>query len=99
MADDRIELLATPIDVAGAVQFISHPDAGGIAVFLGTTRSDTSLEGRTLAALDYEAYDSMALAQLRDIAVRARERWPIIRLALLQRVGRVELAAPSVLVA
>ena len=52
-----------------------------------------------LVALDYEAYADMAAAQLRDLAGRARARWPVERLALLHRTGRVGLAAPSVLVA
>jgi len=41
----------------------------------------------------------MAKQQMRDLARRARQRWPIVRLALLHRVGRVPLTQPSVLIA
>lgn len=97
--DDLIGLSAEPLDIAGAIATVSHPDAGGVGVFLGTTRAETNAEGHPLVALDYEAYPEMAAAQLRDLARRARARWPVVRLVLLHRTGRVPLAEPSVLVA
>jgi len=91
---DWIEILATPLDVGRAVEFVTDPAAGGIATFLGTTRAD-----QNMAALDYEAYTEMAMQQLRSLAGQARGRWPIIKIALLHRTGRVEVAQPSVIIA
>src|SRR5437868_4745949 len=98
MADD-IRILATPLDSADAARFVSDERAGGVAVFLGTTRAETHADGRKVVALDYEAYEAMALEQLRKMAADARERWPIVKLVLLHRVGRVALAEPSVVIA
>lgn len=98
-SDDQIQLLSDPIDVAPLIAFVSAPSAGGIAVFLGTTRAEHGPGERALVALDYEAYAEMALPQLQDLARRARVRWPIERLAILHRIGRVPLAEPSVLIA
>jgi molybdopterin synthase catalytic subunit len=78
---------------------VTTSDAGGIDVFLGTTRAETSADGRALVALDYVAYREMALKQMQDLARRARDKWPILRLALVHRVGRVELGEPSVIIA
>jgi molybdopterin synthase catalytic subunit len=97
--DDWIELHAEPVAIERVVSFVSSGLAGGIDVFLGTTRAETDPAGRRLVALDYEAYREMAASQLRDLAARARERWPITRLAGLHRVGRVEVGRPSVLIA
>jgi len=97
--DDDIRLTAQPLDVAAAVAFVSDGRAGGIDVFLGTTRAETSPDGRELVALDYEAYEQMATEQLRDLARRAREQWPVVNLALLHRTGRVAVGEPSVLIA
>jgi molybdopterin synthase catalytic subunit len=97
--DDDIRLTAQPLDVAAAVAFVSDGRAGGIDVFLGTTRAETSPDGRELVALDYEAYEQMATEQLRDLARRAREQWPVVKLALLHRTGRVAVGEPSVLIA
>jgi molybdopterin synthase catalytic subunit len=95
--NDLIRLTVDALDVAAAVAHCGDPAAGGIAVFLGTTRSETR-ESRTLLALDYEAYRDMALRQLSDLVATARGRWPITRCALLHRVGRVAVGEPSVVV-
>jgi molybdopterin synthase catalytic subunit len=80
-------------------EFWGDAAAGGIDIFIGTTRAERNADGRELVALDYEAYPEMALSQMRELARRARERWPVVRLALLHRVGRVALGQPSVVVA
>lgn len=82
-----------------AIADVSAATAGGIAVFLGCTRAEKSPDGRELLALDYEAYQEMALKQMQELARQAREKWPIIKLAILHRVGRVGLGEPSVLIA
>jgi molybdopterin synthase catalytic subunit len=41
----------------------------------------------------------MAIEQLKKLAAAARTRWPIVKLALLHRVGKVALAEPSVVIA
>ena len=99
MSADWIDILATPLDVAAAVRFVSDGAAGGIDVFLGTTRSERSGEGRELVALDYEAYCEMALQQMNQLAAQARAKWPVRKIALLHRIGRVAIAEPSVIVA
>ena len=96
---DWCEILVTPLPTAAAVAFVQDAGAGGIALFLGTTRAENSASGQQLLALDYEAYNEMAGPQLVDLARRARERWPIIKLAMLHRTGRVALAEPSVIIA
>jgi molybdopterin synthase catalytic subunit len=95
---DQILLTPDPLAIAEVIARATDPSAGGIAVFLGTTREETSSEGRTLLALDYEAYPAMAHAQLADLARRARERWKIVRLAILHRTGRVMVGEPSVVI-
>jgi molybdopterin synthase catalytic subunit len=97
--DDQVALSAEPLSVDRALASVTDGRAGGIDVFLGTTRAERNAAGRELVALDYEAYAEMAEQQLRDLARRARERWPVLRLALLHRTGRVPVGEPSVLIA
>jgi molybdopterin synthase catalytic subunit len=99
MSEDWIEILETPLNVESAVRFVTDPAAGGIDVFLGTTRAEASSQGATLIALDYEAYPEMAIAKLKQLAQRARNEWPIVKTAILHRVGRVALGEPSVVIA
>jgi len=97
--EDWVEILDRPLPVTEAIASVADPAAGGVAVFLGTTRGESSDQGKALVALDYEAYQEMALPQMRTLAVAARSQWPVVRVTLLHRIGRVALAEPSVLIA
>lgn len=99
MSEDWLDLLTSPLDVARATEFVSAADAGGIDIFLGTTRSEISASGHELLALDYQSYESMARRQLKDLADGARKKWPLIRLVILHRLGRVSVGQASVLIA
>jgi len=96
---DWIAILPEPLPTAEVVAFVHDRAAGGIDVFLGTTRAEKNERGQALSSLDYEAYPEMAMRQLHELARRARERWPIIKLALLHRTGGVGLGEPSVVIA
>lgn len=96
---DWLAISSAPLDPAAAISFVTDPRAGGIAVFLGTTRAEINATGEALVALDYEAFEAMADAQLRDLALRARLRGDVVHLAIHHRVGRVDLGAPSVVIA
>lgn len=97
--EDWIALSPEPLDAAAAISLVTDGGAGGIDLFLGTTRAEMSSNGRELIALDYEAYEQMAVEQLHALARGARERWPVVKLALLHRTGRVGVGEPSVLIA
>jgi len=96
---DWVSLQALPIDAGAVVRFVADARAGGIDLFLGTTRNDRNADAQPLLALDYEAYAEMALERMRKLAADARRQWPIVKLAMLHRVGRVGLSEPSVAIA
>lgn len=96
---DWIGLMSTDLIASTAIKLVTDGRAGGIDVFLGTTRAETSADGRDLVALDYEAYEQMAMEQLRELAKNARAQWPIVKLVLLHRTGRVAIGEPSVIIA
>ncbi len=96
---DWIEIHDYALRIDPAMEFVTDRDAGGIATFLGTTRAETAPDGKHLLALDYEAYDPMAVKQLHELAAQARQRWPILRHVILHRTGRVHLGEASVLIA
>lgn len=96
---DRLAIVPDAINVEEAIAFVTDEPAGGICVFLGTTRAETGAGGRRLIALDYEAYPEMSRRQLHELAAGARQRWPVQNLALIHRTGRVPVGEASVLVA
>jgi MoaE-MoaD fusion protein len=93
----RAELTSEPLDLARLVSEVSAPSCGGIASFLGVVRDQD--EGRSVVALEYDAYDRLALAQLRAVAEEALGRWPEARIALQHRAGRLVVGEASVAIA
>ncbi len=91
-----VSLSKTPLDVAAAYQFLQTPAAGGIALFIGTTRQWTGSRETTL--LVYESYEPMALREMHLLIDLAARRWPISHACILHRLGEVPLAEASVLV-
>ena len=96
--DDTTWLLLqeTPLDVGAAFAHLQSPEAGGIDLFVGTTRQWTG--GRETARLFYESYADMALQEMARLADAAREQWPVARVCILHRLGEVPVAEASVVV-
>lgn len=95
---DRVwaRLQTDPLDVAAASGFLAHPAAGGLALFVGTTRQWTG--DRETAELEYEAFGPMALLELGRLADEAAARWGVERAVLWHRLGVVPVAEASVVV-
>lgn len=91
-----VQLSREPIGIAKAYQFLQTPAAGGLAIFIGTTRQWTA--GQETLSLTYEGYEPMALKEIHRLLDVAVNRWPIHRACLLHRLGEVPLAEASVLV-
>ena len=84
------------INLAELVEFVTDPGAGAIATFVGTTRNNN--EGRKVIALDYDGYPEMAEKELRRIGADAKTKWPICRMAIVHRLGPVQIAEASVII-
>lgn len=95
--NDRIALVHAVIDPAPLLDHVRGRGDGAIVTFDGFVR-DHSKNRRTLY-LEYEAYESMALTQLREIAAHLHERFPIDRLAIVHRLGRLQVGETSVFIA
>ncbi len=92
-----IELTHQPIDYHALTEAVRSPQSGAVVLFLGTVRELTA--DRQTIALDYEGYPAMAEAKLRELETAARSRWPVDRLAIVHRLGHLELGEISVAVA
>ena len=92
-----IEITPDPIDHAAITERVRSNQAGAVCSFLGTVREMTG--DRRTVALDYEAYPAMAIKSLAGLEAEARSRWPIVELAIVHRVGHLDLGEVSVVVA
>jgi molybdopterin synthase catalytic subunit len=95
--NDRFELLHSPLDVAAIVGHVRANQDGAIVTFDGFVRNES--HGRNTLYLDYEAYEPMALAKMREIGAQIHQKFSIHRLAILHRLGRLQIGETSVFIA
>lgn len=91
------EITDQPIDVNAVTAKVIHGDHGASLVFVGTTREWTF--GQKTVHLEYEAYIPMALKAMEQIGTEMEQRWPGTRCAITHRIGRVDIAEASVVIA
>ena len=94
-----IALTPDPIDVGALIAAVGDPAHGAICTFVGTTRETSPGDPRPVDALDYDVYESMALADLHAIADETRATFGPLAIAIVHRTGRVALGEASVAVA
>jgi molybdopterin synthase catalytic subunit len=94
--DDIYQLVREPIDMAALARHVRAPEDGAIVTFDGFVRNQS--HDRPTLYLDYEAYESMALAKMREIGVQLREKYRIHRVAMVHRLGRLEIGETSVFI-
>ena len=92
-----ISLTFSPIDPSAVLAQVASNDAGAVVLFLGTTREFT--KGRQTESLDYECYPQMAEAKLAELESRAREKWPLVHVVIVHRLGHLELGEASIAIA
>src|SRR5208283_958017 len=95
--NDLYELMRSAIDPAALVRHVRAGQDGAIVTFDGFVRNES--HGRATKYLEYEAYEPMALAKMREIGVQIHERFAIHRVAMVHRVGRLEIGETSVFIA
>jgi molybdopterin synthase catalytic subunit len=86
-----------PIVAEAPLRAISGPDCGAVCTFVGQVREQT--KGRAVVALEYEAFEAMALKMFARIELDAQARWPGCRVAIHHRIGRLVPGDISVAIA
>lgn len=95
-ANVAVTLTRNPIDAGRIVAEAKSGEDGAVVVFDGIVRNHT--RGRRTLYLDYEAYEEMALRQMRELAATVGERFAIRHVAMAHRLGRLAIGETSVLI-
>jgi len=95
--NDLFALVHSPIDMTSIVRDVRADQDGAIVTFDGFVREES--HGRPTLYLDYEAYEPMALSKMREIGLLAREKFVIHRVAIVHRLGRLQIGETSVFIA
>ena len=92
-----IQLLTTPLSIAACEAAVLTPDAGGSVVFIGTVRNKT--QAKTVTRLEFEAYQPMAISEMRKIAEQAIEKFPVLNIAIHHHIGVLDIGEIPVIIA
>ena len=92
-----IKITEKAIDVQKVIDTASSLGAGAVNVFVGTVRNNA--HGKNVLWLEYEAYETMAVAEIKKIIDEASHRWPLLGWAISHRIGTLKPGEVSVVVA
>ncbi len=92
-----IRIVQEPIDAEPILRAVARPECGAVVTFDGVVRR--TARGKTVTHLFYDAYQPMALKEMSKIREEAMGRWPIHEMAIVHRLGRLEIGESSVFVA
>jgi MoaE-MoaD fusion protein len=95
-ARDEVGIVREPIAAQAVVERLKMPEDGAAVIFDGVVRNHT--RGRRTLYLDYEAYEAMALKKMEALADQARSRFGVRQVAVVHRLGRLEIGETSVLI-
>jgi len=91
------DLTQDPLDPNPLIEEVRHPGSGALVVFLGVVRDED--QGRKVRYLEYDAYRSMAEKEMRRVGEEVLARWPLTRIAVRHRFGRLEVGETALVVA
>ena len=94
---DIVRIVREPIDPAPLVAHVRAASDGAIVTFDGCVRNHSG--DRATLYLEYEAYEPMALAKMREICAELHSQFAIGRVAMVHRLGRLEIGETSVFIA
>ncbi len=92
-----IKILDTPLNIQSCIDWVMSPDCGGIDVFIGTVRNAT--KGKTVIQLEFEAYESMAVSEMKKIAEDVLLKWPVQKILIHHRTGLLNIGEVPVIIA
>src|SRR4029077_16810834 len=95
--EDRIEITRSRIPNAEIAAQVRTDADGAVATFDGCVRNHS--HGKTTLYLEYEAYEAMALAKIQEIVAQVHANYAIRRVAMVHRLGRLEIGETRALLA
>jgi molybdopterin synthase catalytic subunit len=91
-----LHLTKEQLDLGKIFSNFHHPAAGGIVLFSGEVRNHH--QGRSVAFLEYEAYEPMAEKMITRILEEAKKKWELHLAFCMHRLGRLEISDSAIVV-
>jgi molybdopterin synthase catalytic subunit len=96
--NDHFAITFAPLSIDEVYRRVDDAANGAIVVMSGMVRNQT--EGQPVVALEYQAYEPMAIEVFKQIAAEIRQTWiEVTHIAIVHRTGKLQVGEISVLVA
>ena len=92
-----IKISSEPLNIQACIDWVMTPQCGGIDVFIGTVREVTN--GKTVVRLEFEAYEKMAMNEMKKIAEEVLQNWPVHKIVIHHRTGILHIGEIPVVIA
>lgn len=92
-----IQISSEPLSIQSCIDYVITPQCGGIDVFIGTVRAAT--KGKPVVRLEFEAYEKMAMKEMKKIAEDALQKWSVYKISIHHRTGILEIGEIPVVIA
>ena len=96
-AKDIVKLQQEELNVGHIIDLVTAPNCGAVSSFVGTTRDN--FDNKKVLRLEYEAYEPMALKEMKSICSKIRSQWNVYHIAIYHRLGEVPVSKASVVIA
>jgi molybdopterin synthase catalytic subunit len=93
----NIHISSGPLRIQSSIDWVMTDKSGGIDVFIGTVRNET--KGKRVVRLEFEAYENMALNEMRKIAEQMMAKWPLHKVLIHHRTGTLVMGEIPVIIA
>ena len=93
---DFFELTTEQLDVGAIARRVVPPECGAIVTLDGFVRQFT--KGRETLYLVYEAYEPMAIKEMKKLGAAAHEKFEIAHIGIVHRLGKLEIGETSIVI-
>ena len=90
----HIEITGEKIDDAKVLDFVSDISAGSVLLFNGTVRDND--DGKPVEYLYYEAYEEMAVKEIKKLISAAFNKYNILKVCVIHRTGKMDAGEISI---
>ena len=92
-----IKLSSEPIQIDQVINSVESAESGAINIFVGTVRNQT--KEKKVLRLEFEAYEKMALNEMKRICDAATKRWAVNKISVVHAVGTLKIGDIPVVIA
>lgn len=82
-----LQILGTALDLTAMIQSHQTDEDGAVVIFQGNIRGNA--DGKKVVHIDFEAYNEMALTELKKIGEHLISKYHVSKISVHHRVGRV----------